>query len=218
MTVSPSVMPENLPDPANPNNPVGSPPGSPMILTGLPDMPLAADSDCPRRTREQLDLLLLAIEALDLTGSEALLGLIEDLELRSVIPNRVALWRLRGTNPMRKLSQRRPMTLPEAKTLTILICYLSRPLTAVLRQLVAAHEQLAHSKMSPDHDARLAEYLERFRSLFRSRMNARRTVILYQADEQLDELALTLLSRLLFCTGTSGMQRLWISLFDGEVE
>ncbi|MEL6162516.1 MAG: DUF3038 domain-containing protein, partial [Cyanobacteria bacterium J06628_3] len=27
-----------------------------------------------------------------------------------------------------------------------------------------------------------------------------------------------LLAQLLFCTGTAGMQRFWISLFDGEVE
>jgi len=26
------------------------------------------------------------------------------------------------------------------------------------------------------------------------------------------------LSNLLFCTGTAGMQRFWVSLFDGEVE
>jgi len=26
------------------------------------------------------------------------------------------------------------------------------------------------------------------------------------------------LGQLLFCTGTAGMQRFWISLFDGEVE
>jgi len=29
---------------------------------------------------------------------------------------------------------------------------------------------------------------------------------------------LNLLSKLLFCTGTAGMQRFWVSLFDGEVE
>jgi Protein of unknown function (DUF3038) len=208
MTVSPSVMQENLP-PAMP---------SPAILESLPNVQVAGDDECPRRTRTQLDLLLLAIEALDLTGSEAILGLLEDLELQSVIPHRVALWRLRSTNPMRKMSQRRGMSLTEAKALTVVTCYLARPLTALLRQLVLTQQQLAANNLSPDHDPRLADYLERFRSLFRSRMNARRTVAIYDSDQQLDALALTQLSRLLFCTGTSGMQRLWISLFDGEVE
>jgi Protein of unknown function (DUF3038) len=207
MTVSQSLMPENPPLLA-----------SPVILDSLPNVRLGGEDECPRRTRTQLDLILLAIESLDLTGSEAILGLLEDLELQSVIPHRVALWRLRSTNPMRKLSQRRPMSLTEAKALTVVTCYLARPLTALLRQLVLAHQQLVANNLSPDHDARLADYLERFRSLFRSRMNARRTATIYHSDAQLDTLALTQLSRLLFCTGTSGMQRLWISLFDGEVE
>ena len=36
-------------------------------------------------------------------------------------------------------------------------------------------------------------------------------------DEKLNQLALNLLSQLLFYTGTAGTQRLWNSLFDGEV-
>jgi hypothetical protein len=50
-------------------------------------------------------------------------------------------------------------------------------------------------------------------------MNPRRAkVSVYLADENaLNELALSLLDRLLFCTGTTGMQRFWISLFDGEI-
>ena len=50
-------------------------------------------------------------------------------------------------------------------------------------------------------------------------MNPRRAkVALYlDSEHKLNELALILLKQLLFCTGTSGMQRLWVSLFDGEV-
>ncbi len=50
-------------------------------------------------------------------------------------------------------------------------------------------------------------------------MNARRSgVLALTSDEKLDALAINLLGQLLFCTGTAGMQRFWISLFDGEVE
>ncbi len=50
-------------------------------------------------------------------------------------------------------------------------------------------------------------------------MNPRRAkVARYLAsEEELNELALSLLNQLLFCTGTMGMQRFWISLFDGLV-
>jgi Protein of unknown function (DUF3038) len=192
-------------------------PTTPLILDSLPDPPVL-EGVCPRRTRLQIDLLLLAIEALDLGGSEAILSIATDLELRSVIKNRVGLWRLRSTNPFRRYSQRRPLSLLEAKALVVIACYLSRRLTVVIRQLLLAYQQLNDKQLSPDHHFRLAEYLERFRAHFRSRMNPRRAgVMAYSSDEKLNELALDLLGQLLFCTGTSGMQRLWISLFDGEV-
>ncbi|NJR50974.1 MAG: DUF3038 domain-containing protein [Leptolyngbyaceae cyanobacterium CSU_1_3] len=207
MSVSVSVMQLNSP-PA---------PTTPLILDSLPDPPVL-EGVCPRRTRLQIDLLLLAIEALDLGGSEAILSIATDLELRSVIKNRVGLWRLRSTNPFRRYSQRRPLSLLEAKALVVIACYLSRRLTVVIRQLLLAYQQLNDKQLSPDHHFRLAEYLERFRAHFRSRMNPRRAgVMAYSSDEKLNELALELLGQLLFCTGTSGMQRLWISLFDGEV-
>lgn len=190
---------------------------TPLILSGLSD-PEVPGHDCPRRTRLQIDFILLAIEALDLGGSEAMLAAARELQLQGLIKNRVALWRLRSTNPCRRYSQRRPMTLEEAKALVAIACYLARRLTVVIRQLLIACEQLKAQQLSPEYHFRLAEYLERFRSHFRSRMNLRRTAVaVYSSDEKLNELALSLLSQLLFCTGTSGMQRFWASLFDGEV-
>ncbi|TVQ16415.1 MAG: DUF3038 domain-containing protein [Leptolyngbya sp. DLM2.Bin15] len=189
----------------------------PMILDILPDMPVA-DGVCPRRARLQIDLILLAIEALDLSGSEAILKAAKDLELQSIIKNRVMLWRLRSTNPFRRNSQRRPLTLAEGKALVLIACNLARRLTVLIRQLLLAHQQLQEKQLSLDHHFRLAEYLERFRAHFRSRMNPKRAgVMAYDTDEKLNELALLLLGQLLFCTGTSGTQRLWSSVFDGEV-
>lgn len=198
---------------------LNSPPAPtiPLILEGLPD-PSVPEGVCPRRARLQIDLLLLAIEALDLGGSEAILSTADDLDLRGIIKNRVILWRLRSTNPFRRYSQRRPLTLIEAKALVVITCYLARRLTVLVRQLLLAQQQLNEKQLSAEHHFRLSEYLERFRAHFRGRMNARRAgVMVYGSDEKLDELALDLLAQLLFCTGTSGMQRLWISLFDGEV-
>lgn len=198
---------------------LNSPPAPtiPLILDGLPD-PSVPEGVCPRRARLQIDLLLLAIEALDLGGSEAILSTADDLDLRGIIKNRVILWRLRSTNPFRRYSQRRPLTLIEAKALVVITCYLARRLTVLVRQLLLAQQQLNEKQLSAEHHFRLSEYLERFRAHFRGRMNARRAgVMVYGSDEKLDELALDLLAQLLFCTGTSGMQRLWISLFDGEV-
>jgi len=188
-----------------------------VILDTLPD-PALPDKSCPRRARLQIDLLLLAIEALDLTGSEAFLVAARELDMQEVIGNRVELWRLRSTNPLRRSSQRRPLSVTEAKALVIIACHLARRLTVLIRQLLLAYQQLSEKQLSPDHHFRLSDYLLRFRSHFRSRMNPKRAgVMAYSTDEKLNSLALNLLGQLLFCTGTAGAQRLWSSLFDGEV-
>ncbi len=190
---------------------------APTALDGLMTMPLRSDS-CPRRTRQQLDLILLAIEALDLGGSEAILYVAQELDLQAVLKNRVNLWQLRSTNPLRRYTQRRPLTQEEAKTLVVIICYIARRLTVVIRQLLLAEQQLREKGLPLDQNFRLDDYLTRFRVHFRQRMNPRRTAVsAYSSNEKLDLLALSLLRQLLFCTGTSGSQRLWTSLFDGEV-
>ncbi len=189
-----------------------------FILDSLPDPNLAGNDGCPRRTRMQIDLILLAIEALDLGGSEAMLSVAQELGLQSVIKGRVGLWLLRSTNPLRRFNRRRPLSLNEAKALTVIACHLTRRLTVLTRQLLLGYQQVTEKQLSLDHHFRLADYLSRFRAHFRARMNPKRAaVVAYSSDEKLDELALSLLRQLLFCTGTNGTQRLWASLFDGEV-
>jgi hypothetical protein len=194
-----------------------NPPVSPLILDSLPD-PAVTEGSCPRRARMQLDFLLLAIEALDTSGSEAILMVVRELELQSVVPDRVALWRIRSTNPLRRLTQQQPLTLPEGKALVVVICYLARRLTGLVRQYILTQQQLAEQEKTAEDDYYLASYLERFRTHFKARMSSRRSVEMgYGEPQDVDVLALDCLAQLLFCTGTSGMQRLWISLFDGEV-
>ncbi len=190
----------------------------PLILDSLPN-PSVEEIACPQRTRLQLDLILLAIEALELGGSEAILGLARELELTDIIKNRVNLWRMRSTNPLRRAHTRRPLSMVEAKALAIVACYLARRLTVVIRQLLIAYQQMNDKQIPLEQNLRLASYFERFQVHFKSRMNPRRSrAIAYHNKEKSDELAISLLEQLLFCTGTSGMQRFWISLFDGEVE
>ena len=191
---------------------------NPLILDSLPDPPIE-ERRFPRHTRLQIDLILLAIEALELGGSEAILAAAEELGLQEIIKNRVNLWRLRSTNPLRRSHTRRPLSLVEAKALVVISCYLARRLTFLIRELLLIYQRMSDKQMPLEQNLRLANYLERFRVHFRSRMNPRRSgVVAYSSDEKLDQLALSLLEQLLFCTGTAGIQRFWISLFDGEVE
>ncbi|MEW6494615.1 MAG: DUF3038 domain-containing protein [Cyanobacteriota bacterium] len=207
MNLSVSVMPINTQTAQS----------QPLVLDSLPD-PIISDRGCPPRTRQQIDFILLAIEALELGGSEGMLYAAKELELQNIIKNRVVLWRLRCTNPLRRSYSRRPLQLEEAKALVVIASHMARRLTVLIRQLLLAYQQVSEKQVPLENHFRLSEYLERFRAHFRSRMNPKRAkVAAYNSDEKLNELALSLLSQLLFCTGTSGMQRFWSSLFDGEV-
>ncbi|MGB3765695.1 MAG: DUF3038 domain-containing protein [Phormidesmis sp.] len=192
-------------------------PPKPQVIDQL-TTPEGVPNECSRRAKTQIDLLLLAIEALDLGGAEAMLASSKELGLDEVIRGRVNLWLLRSSNPLRRFSQRQPMSLEEGKALVLITCFLARRLTVLIRQLLLGYQQLNDQELSFEHHFRLSDYLARFRSHFRARMNAKRSsVIAYSTDEKLNELAIDLLTKLLFCTGIDGAERLWISLFDGEV-
>lgn len=207
MNPSVSVMPSNSPPDQS----------TPIILDSLPDPPISGNG-CPRDTRLKIDLILLAIESLELGASEAMLALTNDLGLQGIIKNRVIFWRLRSTNPLRRAHSRRPLKLVEAKALVVIISHLARRLTVTIRQLLYTAQQLRDKEIPLDNDFRLSEYLERFRAHFRSRMNPRRSLIAaYNSDDKLNHLAIGLLGQLLFCTGTLGMNLFCNILFDGEV-
>lgn len=189
----------------------------PLALTSLPDQELPGEG-CPRRTRWEIDLLLIALESLDLDGAESMLMACQELQLQAVIPHRVLLWRLRCTNPFRRQSYREPLSLEQAKALVTIACHLARRQTATIRQLLLVYDQLKAQQLAPESQISLGDYLERFRRHFRSRMNLKRSALAaYSSNDELNELALHLLGQLLFCTGTAGSQRIWASLFDGEV-
>lgn len=190
----------------------------PSILNTLPDISLPAKG-CSPRTQQQIDLLLLALEALELGASEQMLAMAKQLGVSEIIKNRVGLWRLRCSNPWRRSYTRDYLSLNQAKALVIIAAYRAKDLMVIIRQLLLAEQQMRAKNLPLDNHFRLSEYLERFRAHFRSRMNSRRAKVsaYIASEEQLNELALSLLSKLLFCTGAKGMQRVWFSLFDGEV-
>jgi len=196
-----------------------SPSPKPWLWDNLPDYPISVRG-CSPRTAQEIDLLLLALEALELGSSERMLATAKNMNLTDIIPNRVVLWRLRCTNPWRRSYMRRYLEQEQAKALTIIAASRSRQLTVLIRQLLLVEQQLLDKGLPRHQNFRLNWYLGRFRAHFRGRMNPKRArVAEYLAfPDQLDELALSLLKKLLFATGSAGTQRLWCSLFDGEVK
>jgi hypothetical protein len=191
---------------------------TPSILNSLPDITLSGRR-CSPHTQQQIDLLLLALEALELGASEQMLAIARELGIDRIIKNRVELWRLRCSNPWRRSYTRDLLTLNQAKALVIIASHRAKDLTIPIRQLLLAEQQMRDKQLPIENHFRLSEYLERFRAHFRSRMNSRRARVsaYLKSEAELNELALSLLQKLLFSTGTMGMQRVWYSLFDGEV-
>jgi len=189
------------------------------IFTDLPDIPISKGV-CSPQMQQKIDLLLLAIEALELGGSEYMLKIARESRMKSIVKNRIVLWRLRCTNPLRRSYTRNNLTLEQAKCLVTIASEMAQRLTVTIRELLLAEQHLREKGLALQQHFRLSDYIERFRAHFKSRMNPRRAKVesYLAAREKLEDLAISLLSQLLFCTGTSGKQRLWNSLFDGEVK
>jgi hypothetical protein len=161
--------------------------------------------------KAQLDLALLALEALVGIGSEAMLQAAVRLNLVSKIPDRVALWRLRQSNPLRKgEGGRKKLDVEEARSLVLIICYLAKDYQDRIRHAVAALEQAAANNEEPHKVALLGDYLDAFNNIYQERMEEDSST----SSNLLSYLALKLLIDLLFYSGPSGHRHLWLALMD----
>ena len=172
---------------------------------------------CPRTVRMDIDHLLLAIEALDLEAVEVMLVLIDQLELQKTIPSRVAFWRLRNTNPLRRNYQRASLSWDELKALVKITCTIAKQLDTGLRLLISTHQQMLEGKIEAlglqQNQGFLESYISRFQALYVSRMRSPSPL----SESEVRDLALQLLTRLLLSSGVAGEYRLWNSLFEGAI-
>jgi hypothetical protein len=177
------------------------------------DLPLASQP-APEQLdniKSQLDLVLLALEALAGIGSEAILQAAADLNLESMVADRVALWRLRQSNPNRKSQGgRKKLDVEEARSLVLIICHLARQHQELVRRAVALLEQLAEQNREPHQAALLGDYLDTFSNTYQERMEDGDNV----SPDLLTQLALKLLIDLLFYSGPNGHRRLWLALLE----
>lgn len=159
--------------------------------------------------KTQLDLVLLALEALAGIGSEAMLQAATQLNLESKVPDRVALWRLRQSNPLRKgEGGRKKLDVEEARSLVLIICYLAKQHQELIRRAVALLEQVAEGE--PHRAGLLGDYLDAFSNTYQERMKDDDNV----STDVLAQVALKLLIDLLFYSGPGGYRRLWLALLD----
>ncbi|PPS45722.1 DUF3038 domain-containing protein [Chroococcidiopsis sp. TS-821] len=175
-------------------------------LTNIQPNPAQLDN-----IKAQLDLVLLALEALAGIGSEAMLQAAAQLNLESKIPDRVALWRLRQSNPLRKgEGGRKKLDVEEARSLTLISCYLAKQHQEQIRRAVALLEQVTQNNEAPHKAALLGDYLDAFSNTYQERMEENENI----STDVLTHLALKLLIDLLFYSAPGGHRRLWLALLD----
>jgi hypothetical protein len=177
------------------------------------DLPLGKTPDPMQldNIKTQLDLVLLGLEALAGIGSEEMLQAAADLNLESMVSDRVGLWRLRQSNPMRKSSGgRKKLDVEEARSLVFMICYLARQHQELIRRAVALLEQMAEQNSEPHRVALLGDYLDTFSNTYQERMEQGENI----SPDWLTQLALKLLIDLLFYSSPNGHRRLWLALLE----
>jgi Protein of unknown function (DUF3038) len=161
--------------------------------------------------KTQIDLVLLALESLAGIGSEAMLQAASALNLESKIPDRVTLWRLRQSNPLRKgEGGRKKLDIEEARSLVLIGCYLAKQHQELIRRAIDLLEQAAQNDSEPHKTAMLGDYLDAFNNTYQERMEDDRNV----STDNLTQLALKLLVDLLFYSSPGGHRRLWLALLD----
>ncbi|MBK1990326.1 DUF3038 domain-containing protein [Sphaerospermopsis aphanizomenoides BCCUSP55] len=161
--------------------------------------------------KTQLDLVLLALETLTGLGSEAMLAAAISLNLETKVPDRVALWRLRQSNPIRKgQGGRKKLDVEEARSLVLITCYLAKQHQELIRRAVGLLEQIAVKKQEPHQNSLLGDYIDAFCNTYQERMEEDETI----STDLLTNLALKLMVDLLFYSSPAGHRRLWLALID----
>lgn len=171
--------------------------------------PATATHPLPRQGLERLDLLLLCVEALDLNGGETLLWMGQNLGLAPLFPDRVALWKLRSHNPLRRACRRGTPQAVETDALIRLLCAMADRVYPIVRGLLSSREP---AEVNQQH---WQLFQQRLTELLRERMNVRRSSVQALMDPALgaaDRRAL--IQTLALAAGDGGFDRLRASLMD----
>lgn len=188
-------------------------PSSPKELNSEPNPVQPQGPPTPRQLssiKAQLDLVLLALEALTGLGSDAMLAAADALGVSDLLSDRVNLWRLRQASPLRKGQGRKKLDVDEARALVLVSCQLAINHRDSIRQAVARLEQALAQGQAPHRAAQLGDYLDAFSNAYQGRMEGDQTA----TTDELTALGLKLLVDLLFYSGSGGSRKLWVALLE----
>ncbi len=156
-----------------------------------------------RNALERLDLLLLALETIDLNGSETIISITNKLDLKSVLPSKVSIWKLRCNNPMRKTFVCKNIKNQEFEALIKITTEMAKYLYPYIRAIIS-------SKDNYEKEPELwNDFQNRFTELIKARFNTDSIRVKNLIDHQKSaEFYLRILINLSLCISEDGYFRL----------
>ena len=116
---------------------------------------------------ERLDLLILALETIDLNASESLFSISNKLNFEHIFPSKISIWHLRIKNPMRKSFSNKNINFDDFDALVRVTSEMSKYLYPYIRAIL-------DSKDSKDLKPELwNDFKNRFKELIEERFNTK---------------------------------------------
>ncbi|MGL4499322.1 MAG: DUF3038 domain-containing protein [Planktothrix sp.] len=149
----------------------------------------------------QIQILLLAIEALIGIPLETILQVGNLLKLEPNVPDKIKL--------LEKKSETNPLSIEEMRSLVLIICYIAQQDQILIRRALGLVEQMAQQKTDFRQVTLLREYLDTFNESYQQWMTQHP-----QPPVDRDTLAIKLLIDLLFYSKPNSHQQLWLTLIE----
>ena len=152
---------------------------------------------------------MLILETIDLNGIQSLYAFSNRLNLNNVLPNKVAIWKLRNNNPLRKSYVVNNIKLNEFDALIRITVEMSKYLYPYIREILKSKEDIEENSVIWN------DFNNRFIELIKERFNVdsiRVKKLLNKAEN--DEIIIKSLLTLSFCISNQGYQKLKIFLYD----
>ena len=149
------------------------------------------------------------LETIDLNGIQSLYALSNRLNLNNVLPNKVAIWKLRNNNPLRKSYVINNIKLNEFDALIRITVEMSKYLYPYIREILKSKEDIEeNSVIWNDFNIRFIELIKERFTLDSIRVKK----LLNKAEN--DEIIIKSLLTLSLCNSNQGYQKLKNFLYD----
>ena len=162
-----------------------------------------------RESIQRLDLLLLALETIDLNGAESLYSLSAKLNLNELIPNKVTIWKLRNNNPMRNSFNNNNIKLEEFEALIKLTVEMARFLYPYIRQILQSRDDFIKNPQAWN------EFYNRYIELISERFNTNSMKVKQLLNPSSNnEFFIKIILTLAFCISDDGFIKLRATLLN----